>query len=73
MLIIGSLLPPPPPPPLPPAAERHLLNDGCDIFLRKVLQVDTHSKKGDPTEPKILVGRARLFLLREYQWLGACS
>ena len=25
------------------------------MFLRKVLQVDTHSKKGDPTEPRIMV------------------
>ncbi len=26
-----------------------------EIFLRKILQVDTFSKKGDPTEPKTLV------------------
>lgn len=37
------------------AAERHVLSETGEIFLRKVLQVDTHSKRGDPTEPKIMV------------------
>ena len=36
-------------------AERNVLSGAGEIFLRKVLQVDTYSKKGDPTEPKTLV------------------
>ena len=37
------------------AAEQQILGGDHDIFLRKVLHVDAHSKKGDPTEPKTLV------------------
>lgn len=44
---------------LPPCrvldGERQVLSQAGHIFLKKVLQVDTHAKKGDPTEPKILV------------------
>ena len=35
-------------------AERNVVGTG-EVFLKKVLQVDTFSKKGDPTEPKTLV------------------
>lgn len=36
-------------------AERKLLSGAGEIFLCKSVQVDSHSKKGDPTEPRNLV------------------
>ena len=49
---------------VPSDTERQLLGEGCEVFLKKVLQVDTHSKKGEPTEPKTLVCRHFIIALR---------
>lgn len=35
----------------------HVLSSETAVFLRKVLQVETHSKKGDSLEAKTLVRR----------------
>ena len=40
------------------------MGEGCEVFLKKVLQVDTHSKKGEPTEPKTLVCRHFIIAIR---------
>lgn len=39
----------------PPEADRKQLSAAGEIFLSKTLQVDSHSKKGDSTEPRTLV------------------
>ncbi len=60
------------------AAERSVLVGAGEIFLRKVLQVDTFSKKGDPTEPKTLVNIAfgctihRLDLVQSSKQVHVC-
>ena len=36
-------------------AERKQLSSAGDIFLSKTVHIDTHSKKGDGTEPRTLV------------------
>ena len=37
------------------AAEKQILNGQKDIFLKKTLAIDTFAKKGDATEPRVLV------------------
>ena len=37
------------------AAEKQILNGHKDIFLKKTLAIDTFAKKGDATEPRVLV------------------
>jgi len=41
-------------------AERKQLSSAGDLFLSKSVQVDSHSKKGDTMEPRLLVSESSL-------------
>ena len=47
------------------AAEKNALGNGVRVFLHRVLQSETHARRGDQTEPKSLVSHVLVFYQRE--------